>query len=164
MYSTEGFILKSMSLGESDAFFSIYTKDFGKMRARAQGVRKEEAKLKGHLEPLNLTVIGFVLGRHGERLTHAGVMKSWPVIRSDWERLHQAYKVVNLVDQYCFEGERDAALWHLLVASFAALEDEKESARIREAFFPEFQKRFLECLGYDGMTDISSLPAQFERN
>lgn len=160
MYSTEGFILKSIAVGEADTLFSLYTKDFGKMRVRAQGVRKEEAKLKGHMEPLNLTHIGFVLGRYGERLTYASVIHAWTMIRSDWDRLHAAYRVASSIDTYCFEGEKDEALWSLLYASVIALEEEQDVIKLREVFFSEFQKRFLECLGYDASVDIRTIPSQ----
>lgn len=161
MYSTEGFILKSIAVGEADTLFSLYTKDFGKMRVRAQGVRKEEAKLKGHMEPLNLTHIGFVLGRHGERLTYASVITTWPAIRGDWERLSAAHTVANFIDRYCFEGEQDEALWSLIRSGLTALEEERDLRRIKELFLPEFEKRFLECLGYDASVDIRTLPNQF---
>lgn len=160
MYSTEGFILKSIAMGETDTLFSVYTKGFGKMRVRAQGIRKEEAKLKGHMEPLNLTHIGFVLGRHGDRLTHASVVRAWTMIRSDWDRLHAAYRVTGFIDRYCFEGEKDEALWGLVYASITALEEEKDIRRIKELFLPEFEKHFLECLGYDESVDIRTLPYQ----
>ena len=52
MYTTEGIILKKIDVGEANALFTIYTKDYGKIRAVAQGVKKEGAKLQGHLEPL----------------------------------------------------------------------------------------------------------------
>ena len=59
MHSTEGIILKKEPYGEADLLITILTKDFGKIKVMAQGVRKEAAKLKGHFEPLTHSATNF---------------------------------------------------------------------------------------------------------
>ena len=139
MYTTEGIILKKTDYGETDALFTLYTRDFGKMRALAQGVKKEGAKLKGHLEPPNLCRVGFVLGKNGERLTHAEVMISWPVIRINFEKIHTALGMAERIDAHCFPGEKDAMLWEHIITYFTVLEKEAE---IAGDFLHSFEKIF----------------------
>ncbi len=155
MYSTQGIILKKIDAGERDAFFVIYTKDFGKIRALAQGIKKEEAKLKGHCEPFNLADLQFVLGKKGERLTHAEMRNYWPAIRQRPEKLKNAWQIISLYDQHCLLGQKDEDLWQLLLASFQSLE--KIAAGREESFMKEFEIKFLESLGYGGEKDISVL-------
>lgn len=153
MHTTEGMVLKKNNAAEADAFFVIYTKDFGKVRARAQGIKKEGAKLKGHLEVLNHSSVSFVLGKNGERLTQAQIINSWPEIRSDLDKLKAALYAAGLVDKYCLVGEKDGKLWELLFDSFQELEQKEFS----QDFLKRFERHLLAALGYGGVSDFTVL-------
>ena len=155
MYATKGIILKKIDAGEADAFFVIYTEDFGKIRALARGVKKEGAKLKGHCEPLNLSGFQFVLAKNGERLTHAEMQEYWPGIRQEPEKTRAACTVLSLFDKHCLLGQKDEGLWNLLIATLSLLE--KIPAGTEVPFLNEFEAKFLECLGYGGEKDMSVL-------
>ena len=126
-YSTQGIVLKKIPVGEADAMIVFYTPDIGKLRALARGVKKEEAKLKGHVEMMSLSSIQFVIGKYGERLIYALAMQSWPSIRGDYEKYAAACYFFELVDLHCLTGQKDHAIWELIVANLALLE------RIRHA-------------------------------
>lgn len=146
MFTTQGIILKKIGIGEADALFTIYSGDFGKFNGLAQGVKKEGAKLKGHLEPLNLARIGFVLGRGGERLIHAEVINPWHNIRGDYRKLGLAWYVVCQFDQHCFPGEKDEAMWDILLKSFYEIENLPQTDK---NFIKSFDVQLLEGLGYN---------------
>lgn len=148
MHTTEGIILRKVGVGEADALHIIYTKDFGKIRALAQGVKKEGAKLKGHLEPLNQSVVSFVFGKNGERLTQAILINFWPALRQDPGKLRAACQIVELVDQNCLEGEKDEPLWRLILESLIFLEKNNFVEKSLDLFKEEFVKRLSVCLGY----------------
>ena len=149
MYTTQGLVLKKTSVGEADAIFTIYTKDYGKIRAMAQGVKKEEAKLKGHLEPLNLVRLGFVLGKNGERLTGASSLNHWLDTKSNWNKTSAAYRLADWVDRSCLVGEKDEELWNLLIGSFQELESLKSlTAFDHSRFMRDFEKKLSGVLGY----------------
>lgn len=157
MYSTEGVVLKRVDTGEADSLFLIYTKDFGKIRAHAQGVKKQGAKLRGHLEPLSLSQINFVLGKNGERLTHAQNVNLWPQIRGDYNKLSAAFRVAELVDINCFNGDKDENLWDLLVGVFRELEERDFSGVETAEFIRIFEADFLKTLGYGEEKDVAAL-------
>lgn len=144
-YTTHGIILKKTDVGEADALFTLYTKEFGKIRAKAQGVKKEEAKLKGHLEPLNFSLISFVVGKNGERLTHAILCEPWHGIRANLEKLKTAVRMASYVDEQCFNGEKDEGVWQTLMAHFMLLEKTPE---IENDFLNSFEVEIQKCLGY----------------
>lgn len=153
MHFTQGLVLKKSSQGEADAVLFIFTRDFGKIRAVAKGIKKESAKLKGHLELLNLSSIGFVLGKSGERITQAELVNFWPVLRADYEKLGAALRMAELVDRYCLTGDRDEKLWELLMKSFEELEKEP----LAQDFPAVFEKEFLKVLGYGGVLSVAHL-------
>lgn len=152
MYTTDGVVLKKIDSGEADAIFTIYTKEFGKIRAFAQGVKKEGAKLKGHLEPLSLSSVSFVLGRNGERLTHATLINHWPLIRSDLGKLKLAQEIAEAVDKSCFPGQKDEAVWEEIIKGFNFLENSGITAD--PEFLTSFKRRLSASLGYGAESDI----------
>lgn len=154
-YSTQGIVLKKIASGEADAMVVIYTRDFGKLYCRAQGVKKENAKLKGHIESLSLSAIQFVWGGLGERLTYAQLLQSWPRIRSEFDRFAAALSMAELVDRHCLASQPDISIWELLFTSLAALNH--ESAPNVSSVVNEFEKDFLRALGYNGAKDMSIL-------
>lgn len=157
MYFTEGIILKKADTGEADALFTIYTKDFGKIKARAQGVKKEEAKLKGHLEVLNHSAVSFVLGKSGERLTNAAMLNCWPRIRGDFDKFRAAHILTNLIDDKCFPGEKDEKLWQLTLDGLSALDMGEFKSKDFSYFLQEFNKKFIVALGYAGISEAEFL-------
>lgn len=137
-HTSEGIVLKKIPQGEHDALYSIYTREFGKIRVRAQGVKKEGAKLKGHLEPLSLARITFVQGRHGERLTHATLMRFWEGVRQSPEKLFAGLRIAALMDERSFPGQKDEALWNLLLESILLLDESEFSADVLQRFSNRF--------------------------
>lgn len=145
MYKTDAIVLKKMDAGETDAVFLFYTKEFGKMSAYAQGVKKEAAKLKGHLEPLNLVNIGFVQGKHRERLIRAELKNYWSGIRHNLDKINTAIVVLEIVDTLCLPGEKDESLWRLLLSTVWAT-DEASAEELPKKVL-EFRTRIQEALG-----------------
>src|SRR3989344_4423118 len=82
MHATDAFVLKKLDIGEADVLYALYTRDFGKVVARAQGIRKNEAKLRGHLEPFSLSVVRLISARHGEKLIGASLVRFGERMRS----------------------------------------------------------------------------------
>ena len=150
MYTTEGIILKRTDVGEADSLFTLYTRDFGKMRALAQGVKKEDAKLKGHLEPFNAVALSFVIGKSGARLTHAAVFNHWEEIRLHLKKLEILFFMAETLDAHCWEGEKDSPLWDFFLQKLQALAA-MESGRTYECAAPfceTFREELLAHLGY----------------
>ena len=71
VYSTRGFVLGSAPSGEASKTYSIYTEDFGLVRARAQGVRLVTSKLRYNLDDYAFGTFALVRGREFWRLTGA---------------------------------------------------------------------------------------------
>lgn len=68
-------ILEAKAVGEADRIYSILTRDLGLVRARALGVRKENSKLRGPLEPIVISSVSLVRGKDFWRITSAESIK-----------------------------------------------------------------------------------------
>jgi DNA repair protein RecO (recombination protein O) len=71
IYTTEGLILKSVNFGEANKYFFIFTKDFGLIKAAAQGVRHLKSKLRYGLTDYSFCQVSVVRGKEIWRLTGA---------------------------------------------------------------------------------------------
>ena len=148
MHSTDAIVLKRMDVGEADILYALYTREYGKMVAVAAGIRKSEAKLRGHLEPLSLSSVRLIAGRRGEKLIGATVMDFWENMRGRETTVRLASYVAHRIDEQCFAGERDPALWDFVYACFAALNQKDFSGGQAERFIQEFDTGFSACLGH----------------
>ena len=157
MYSTTTIIMKKITVGEGDEMVICYTKDFGKIPARVQGVKKEEAKLRGHVEPLSKSAIQFVLGKNGERLVYAELLDAHTGFRGELDCLFAAHYAAALVDSSCLAGEPDANIFYLLEKSLADLAEHKPHGAALEQWASDFERRLLAHLGYAGSADFSVL-------
>jgi DNA repair protein RecO (recombination protein O) len=53
VYEAEAIVLRQYSLSDSDRIIVFVTREYGKMRAAAQGIKKPKSRIAGCLEPLN---------------------------------------------------------------------------------------------------------------
>lgn len=148
MYNTEGIVIKKEPYGEADLLITILTKDFGKIKVMAQGVRKEAAKLKGHLEPPTYSAISFVIGRNFYRLTSAEAKDFFIGLRSSLDKLRFAFYIVNLIDSNAFEEKGDFRLFDLARSTLEKLDtlDAENKEELGKLFF-KFNAGFLHIFG-----------------
>lgn len=148
MYLTHAIVLSRQDTGEHDMLFNLYTKEYGKVRALAQGIKKEQAKLRGHLETLSLVEVGFVVGKTGERLIYSSLIHYWDAVRAAPELHEVGHQIAALIDEHCFAGTRDDTLWQLVIASFADLEEGRVLPAAAATYGNRFRARLFDCLGH----------------
>lgn len=145
VYKTEGIILRSADWGELNRLITIYTKQQGKISARAISVRKKESKLKGLLLPF--TRANFLLARSKsiDIVTDVEILDSYLYLHNNLKSLSCAFYFSELVDKLVSESERDENLWRLAARVFDVLNQKRDD-------LPEikrlFEEKLLEFLGY----------------
>lgn len=80
LYKTNAVVLKKKNWREDDLLFSFFTEKYGKVDAVAVGARKLKSKLVGHLTSIGEIELLFVRGKVVNRITHAYLIKNWPII------------------------------------------------------------------------------------
>ena len=148
MHTTDALVLKKIDVGEHDALYMLYTKERGKMRAIAAGIKKPAAKLRGHLEPLSLSRIRLVHGKNRERIIGASLLDFWPGIRESGEKLALAHYMAHRIDRECMEGQKDEALWGMAQGNFTALDRHADFSGAGSFFLGNFENDLREVLGY----------------
>ena len=115
-------VLRKYDTGETDRVYSLLTKEGGKVRAVARGVRKPEAKLAGQLETLSLASVSIMRSRGRGNISGAIAEEFFPNIRKDEMALRAALEAVSVIDRRMEEGEPDMETFALLLGFLRALE------------------------------------------
>ncbi|HZD59145.1 MAG TPA: DNA repair protein RecO [Anaerolineae bacterium] len=130
LYKTKGVVLKTQKLGESDRIITILTNNYGKVSAVAKGVRKTRSKFGSRLEPFTHVDLVLYKGRNLDIVTQAEIIDSFSEIRENFDRITYGSAMLDLVNKVSVEGERDIALYHLLLRSLKAVSQAKKNFRL----------------------------------
>ncbi len=139
-YRARGFVLRRHDLGEADRIVTLYTREHGKRRAVAKGVRKPQSRLAGHIELFSLVDTYLVVGGNLDVLTQATALTTYPQLVADLERFAQASWAAETLDRLTPESEADSYLFDVFEI---ALE------RIAAAERPGLHLRQFELLALD---------------
>jgi DNA repair protein RecO (recombination protein O) len=122
LYRDEGIVLRTHKLGEADRIVSVLTRQHGKVRAVAKGVRKTKSRFGARLEPPTHLALQFYEGR-GELqiIDQAETIDHFRAIRDDLDRLTRAVSMLEAADQLGLEGEPNPALYQMLLGALRAL-------------------------------------------
>jgi len=102
-YVTDAIILRKEPQGDLDGRYTLFTKRFGKIAAKAKSSRKITSKLASHLEPGTLAKIRFI-DTKGTQLIDA--------LKSD--RVALALADLHSLSRLLPDVEPEPALWELL--------------------------------------------------
>lgn len=131
----EAIVLRHSDWGEADRLLWLYTRELGKVRAIAKGIRKPRSRKAGHLEPFTRTSISLSWGREIYVITQAEAVDVYPRLYEDLLRLGYASYVVELLDRFTYEEGENLPLYRLLSETLARLDSQSE---------PEFAVRYYE--------------------
>ena len=121
-YRTLAFLLKKESFGEADEILTFYTKEFGKLKVLAKGIKKMKSKLRSAIDLFYLSEIEFVQGKIHKTLTDAVLIKKFKKIRKSLVKLKIANSISEILDRLIKGEEKDEKVWNLLNESFGRLE------------------------------------------
>lgn len=132
MHHTVALMLGKEEWREADLLVSAFSRDFGRIRLLAQGVRKHGAKLQGHLEPGVMAEISFVVAKNGYRLTTAKSEDVFPNTGESFSKLRARAFILHLLEANLWEdGKESARLFELTHAVLLALDRAERLSRVR---------------------------------
>jgi DNA repair protein RecO (recombination protein O) len=127
---TLGLVLSRTNYGESDRIVTFLTRDYGKVRAIAKGVRKERAKLAAGVELFVISEIGFVVGRSElATLVSTKIKKSYHCFLNDLNRVNFGFDSLKKLNKITAEVV-DGQYFDLAEQLFMALNDSEISLEV----------------------------------
>lgn len=118
-------VLKRMSYGEADRIITFITKEHGKIRLIAKGVRKSTSKLAGGVELFALSYIQYIPSKNGlGTLTSTRIKENYHQITKKLDYINSAYEMLGVVDSIS-EHTNDKVYYELLVNGLSELNKAK---------------------------------------
>lgn len=134
IHRDEGIVLRTYKLGEADRIVVVLTKDRGKVRAVAKGVRKTRSKFGSRLEPMSHCVLQMYEGRELDTITQAESVDHFRAVRDDLDRLARGVSMLEVADHLSLEGEPNPPLYRMLLGALRTLE-QSDSPLVVPAFY-----------------------------
>ena len=144
LYKTEAVILRGRKLGDADRILTLFTPAFGKMEAKAKGVRKTTSRLSGHLQPLNRCMLQLARGHVSDVVTGCETLASFRGIRDDLDLLSRALYAAELTDRMTADHVQSLPTYRLFLDTLGRL----ESATNADTALRFFEMRLLDQSGF----------------
>lgn len=152
VYHTEGIILSSIDVGESNRFLFILTKDLGLLGVVAQGVRELKSKLRYSLNTLSHTYIDLVRGKEVWRATNTQNLQSFSSLVNNKEKIALYVRLSYLLRRLMPGESAHKRLFEEFLSGIDFLEREEMSIEELRSFEALAVLRILSELGYWGET------------
>ncbi len=122
----------------------LFTRELGKVRAIAKGVRKLRSRKAGHLEPFTRSSLLLARGRDMLIVTQAETINAHLSIQDSLELIGYASYVIELLDRFTYEEGENRALYRLLADTLERLSSQPGPALpVRY-----YEIRLLDLLGF----------------
>jgi len=128
---TEAIVLRTYRLGEADKIASLFTRQFGRLRAVAQGALRTKSRYGGTLEPLSYVRL-WVFERENRdllRLNAVEIIESFFEMQRDYRVQLSAQYLAEVGERLLPEREVNERIFRLLVAVLRALKHSGEVSR-----------------------------------
>jgi DNA repair protein RecO (recombination protein O) len=143
-FRVEAVVLRHSDFGEADRLLTLFTRELGKVRTVAKGVRKIRSRKAGHLEPFTHTNLLLARGRNLYIITQAETINAFLPIRENLSLIGYASYVLELLDRFTYEEDENRALYDLLKNTLARLCEIEDSLLVVRYY----EIRLLDHLGY----------------
>jgi len=143
-YQTEAIVIKQSKLGEFDKILTVYTPEFGKLKAVAKGACRPKSKLGGNVEPLTFSLMYLARGRNLDIVTQSQIINGFPGLKNDLWRMACGLYILELIDSFTLENSKNRLLFDFLVGIL----DQLSKPDNNEIILRYFELQLFHYLGY----------------
>lgn len=150
-YRDEAVVLRTHKLGEADRIITFLSRDRGKIRAVAKGVRRTSSKFGARLEPFSHVDLQFAVGRTLDVVTQVESLHSYgDPLAVDYQRWTAGQVMLETADRLVAEeGEPSVQQYRLLVGALRVLnEGTSDGPRPAGMIMDSYLLRALAVAGY----------------
>jgi DNA repair protein RecO (recombination protein O) len=137
LYRDEAIVLRTQKLGEADRIITMLTRDHGRIRGVAKGVRRTKSKFGARLEPGSHVDIQLYTGKTFDTVTQVEALMNYgEALTQDYQRWTVAAAILEAAERFTSQ-ENEPALqeFQLVVGGMKALaENRYEPLLILDAF------------------------------
>lgn len=149
--TTEGLVLYRRNFGEADRMLTLLTKDLGKIRVIAKGVRRIQSRRAGSVELLNQVKIHLYQSKNYV-LTEAESINTFPRIKSSLVLSSTGMHVVELLNKLLVEEISSKGVYQIAIDLLKILERDP-----RQIYLRAFEVKLLNNLGFWNQKELGEV-------
>lgn len=144
-FRAEAVVLRHADWGEADRILTLYTREYGKLRAVAKGARKMRSRKAGHLEPFTRITVQLARARDLPIVTQVETLDAYLPLRDDLLLMGYASYAMELLDRFTYDEEGgNPTIFRLLTETLARLAGRTEPWLALRYY----EMRLLDSLGF----------------
>lgn len=98
IYKVEAIILKRINIGEADRILTVFSKQYGKLRVIAKGIRRITSRRAPHLEVFSRVAIMLHRAKNLDIVTEADIIEGYQELRKNLTLVNGCYYCCELID------------------------------------------------------------------
>ncbi len=137
LYQDEAIVLRTHKLGEADRIITLLTRQHGRVRAVAKGVRRTTSRFGSRLEPFTHVDLQLAEGRNLDTITQADTRGAYAAaVGSDYERYTAGTAMLETAERLVVEEREPAVQQYLLLlgALKAMASGERRSGHVLDSY------------------------------
>ena len=155
LYRDQAIVIRTQKLGEADRIITLFSREHGRVRAVAKGVRRTKSKFGARLEPASFIDIQLYTGKTFDVVTQVeGIENYGDAIAHDYQKWTIASSILEAAERFSAnEGEPALQQFLLLQGALKALAHESHDPSL---ILDAYLLRSLSVAGYaPSMTNCS---------
>lgn len=140
-----GVILKKQNYKETDQFLTVWTRETGKIRILARGIRLSKSKLAYSLQ--DLSYIEFEVVGNMPTIISSQVVKNFKGIRSNLAKIAPAIYASEIMLKTTADEQANTQAFHHFL-EFLHILDREEDLEVVNVVLNSFILKLLDCLGF----------------
>jgi len=133
-YKAKAIALKTQPFAESDKLVTLFTRDFGKIKAIAKGARKVPSSLAGRVEPFTYGEYFIAKGRNLDIISQCQMLETFQKVREKENSLLSGLYILKLIDSGTAVGQPYPELFDLLLKALIKLKAGEDGRIIAKEF------------------------------
>jgi len=117
-FRATSFVFKKEDRSDTDRIFSVFTKEFGRLKIFAKSIRKITSKLKSGVDIFSISQMEFIQGKTKKTLTDSIFIKKFNNILDSPKRFLIAKKISEVLEDFLKGEEQDEKIFNLLEKTF----------------------------------------------
>ncbi len=149
-YKYNAIVLNKIDTGETDRVYVVYTREAGRILARAIGVKKPNAKLAGNLESITQCEIFLAKGKGRGNVTGVIGVENFLAIKANIFALEKVFTALKIFNRLMTQEEKDEKTFQLLLDYLLVMDKSaKEENDLKfDIYTLGFIFKLLQNLGY----------------
>ena len=164
VYTTHAVVLKRRNVGEADRVVTIFSKEYGRMKVIAKGVRRVHSRRAPYLEVFSHVTLILHKGKTWDSISEATPIHAFPLLRESLSKISEGYYLCELVDALTPERQEHRDVYTLLLEAMMTLNKISKINPVEVSGL--FALELLRSLGYlarDNSLPLARIDSYIER-